>query len=121
MTKTILCVDDSVAILYTVSTLLKGAGYMVVEAKDGLEGLEKARQRTADVVITDQNMPRMDGLTLVRNLRALPEYQKTPILMLTSESDAAIKQQCRESGASGWMSKPLNPDKLLEVVKRMSP
>ena len=86
MAKTILAVDDSASIRQMVSFTLKSAGYDVVEAVDGMDGLEKAKSRSINLVLTDQNMPRMDGLTLIKSLRATPQYKATPILMLTTES-----------------------------------
>lgn len=118
MTKTVLSIDDSGSIRQMVAFTLKGAGYEVIEASDGQEGLEKARSKTVDMVLTDQNMPRMDGLTLIRNLRAMPDYQSIPILMLTTESSDIMKQQGREAGASGWLLKPFDPAKLLAVMQR---
>ncbi len=118
MAKSILTVDDSGSIRQMVSFTLKGAGYEVVEAVDGQEGLDKARQRSVDLVLTDQNMPRMDGLTLIKTLRSLPSYRTTPILMLTTESGDAMKMQGRAAGATGWLVKPFDPQKLLEVVKK---
>ena len=102
-----------------VSFTLKGAGYEVIEAADGQEGLEKAKMKTVDMVLTDQNMPRMDGLTLIKNLRAMPNYKNVPILMLTTESGDAMKQQGKAVGATGWLVKPFDPAKLLEVMKKV--
>ena len=119
MTKTILSVDDSGAIRKMLVVTLKGAGYEVIEAADGQEALEKAKVTTVDLVLTDQNMPRMDGLTLIRNLRAMPAYRSVPILMLTTESGDAMKMQGKAAGATGWMVKPLGPQKLLEVMKKV--
>ncbi len=118
MAKSILTVDDSGSIRQMVSFTLKGAGYEVIEAADGQEGLDKARQKSVDLVLTDQNMPRMDGLTLIKTLRTLPSYRTTPILMLTTESGDAMKMQGRAAGATGWLVKPFDPQKLLEVVKK---
>ena len=106
MAKTILAVDDSASIRQMVSFTLKSAGYDVVEAVDGM-------------VLTDQNMPRMDGLTLIKNLRATPQYKATPILMLTTESSDAMKAQGRAAGATGWLVKPFDPQKLIEVVRKV--
>ena len=115
MAKTILAVDDSASIRQLVSFTLKGAGYEVVEAIDGMDGLEKAN----NLVLTDQNMPRMDGMTLVKSLRALPQYKTTPILILTTESSDAMKAQGRAAGATGWLVKPFDPQKLLELIKKV--
>ncbi|HEY3433934.1 MAG TPA: response regulator [Rhodocyclaceae bacterium] len=119
MAKTILAVDDSASLRQMVSFTLKSSGYEVIEAVDGQDGLDKAKARTVNLILTDQNMPRMDGLTLIRNLRALPQYKTTPILMLTTESSDAMKQQGRAAGATGWLVKPFDPQKLIEVVKKV--
>jgi two-component system chemotaxis response regulator CheY len=119
MAKTVLSVDDSSSIRQMVSFTLKGAGYEVIEASDGQEGLEKAKMKTVDMVLTDQNMPRMDGLTMIKNLRAMPNYKTVPILMLTTESGDAMKQQGKAAGATGWLVKPFDPAKLLEVTKKV--
>ena len=119
MAKTVLSVDDSSSIRQMVAFTLKGAGYEVIEAADGQEGLEKAKMKTVDMVLTDQNMPRMDGLTLIKNLRAMPNYKSVPILMLTTESGDAMKQQGKAAGATGWLVKPFDPAKLLEVTKKV--
>ncbi|QDX81385.1 response regulator [Denitratisoma sp. DHT3] len=117
MAKTILAVDDSESLRQMVSFTLGTSGYEVVQAVDGVDGLDKAQATAFDLVLTDQNMPRMDGLVLIKSLRALPQYRRTPILMLTTESSDAMKQQGRSSGATGWLVKPFAPQKLLEVVK----
>jgi len=119
MAKTVLSVDDSSSIRQMVAFTLKGAGYEVIEASDGQEGLEKAKMKTVDMVLTDQNMPRMDGLTMIKNLRAMPSYKSVPILMLTTESGDAMKQQGKAAGATGWLVKPFDPAKLLEVTKKV--
>jgi two-component system chemotaxis response regulator CheY len=98
---------------------LKSAGYDVVEAVDGQDGLDKAKSRSINLVLTDQNMPRMDGLTLIKSLRGLPQYASTPILMLTTESSDAMKSQGRAAGATGWLVKPFDPQKLIEVVRKV--
>lgn len=119
MSKTILAVDDSASIRQMVSFTLKSSGYDVVEAVDGVDGLEKAKAKAVNLVLSDQNMPRMDGLTLIKALRALPQYKTVPILMLTTESSDAMKQQGRAAGATGWLVKPFDPQKLVEVVKKV--
>ncbi len=116
--KTILTVDDSPSIRQMLAYVLSSNGYTVIEAADGELGLEAARQTPADLVITDHNMPKMDGIALIKALRALPGYQKVPIMMLTTESSPALKQLGREAGASGWMVKPFDPDKLLLMVTK---
>ena len=115
----VLTVDDSASIRQMVAFTLKSAGYEVVEAVDGMDGLDKAKSRACNLVLTDQNMPRMDGLTLIKNLRATPQYASTPILMLTTESSDALKAQGRAAGATGWLVKPFDPQKLIEVVRKV--
>jgi two-component system chemotaxis response regulator CheY len=121
MAKTILAVDDSTSIRQMVAFTLKSAGYTVIEAADGVEGLAKANANAnaINLVLTDQNMPNMDGLTLIKTLRGLPQFVATPILMLTTESSDAMKTQGKAAGATGWLVKPFNPHKLLEVVKKV--
>jgi two-component system, chemotaxis family, chemotaxis protein CheY len=119
MAKTVLSVDDSNSIRQMVSCTLKSAGYEVIEASDGQEALDKAKARTVDLVLTDQNMPRMDGITLIKTLRAMPAYKSVPILMLTTESGDAMKAQGKSAGATGWIVKPFDPNKLLEVVRKV--
>lgn len=117
--RTILAVDDSPSIRQMVVFTLKGAGYEVFEASDGQDGLEKARARRADLVLTDQNMPRMDGITLIQSLRKLSEYSVTPILVLTTESSEEMKAKGRAAGATGWLIKPFDPKRLIEVVRKI--
>lgn len=119
MAKTVLAVDDSASIRQMVSFTLKSAGYEVVEAVDGQDGLDKAKAKSVNLILTDQNMPRMDGLTLIKNLRGMPQYASTPILMLTTESSDAMKSQGRAAGATGWLVKPFDPQKLIEVVRKV--
>ena len=119
MAKTVLTVDDSASIRQMVAFTLKGAGYDVVEAADGQEGLDKAKGKAVNLVLTDQNMPKMDGLTLIKSLRNLPQYMGVPILMLTTESGDTMKAQGKAAGATGWLVKPFDPAKLLEVVKKV--
>lgn len=121
MAKIILAVDDSTSIRQMVAFTLKSAGYMVIEAADGQEGLDKANANGSDIslVLTDQNMPRMDGITLIKSLRGMPQFVTTPILILTTESSDAMKSQGKAAGATGWLVKPFDPHKLLEVVKKV--
>lgn len=119
MKKTILAVDDSGSLRQMVLFSLSSAGFHVVEAVDGQDGLEKAKSQVFDLVMTDQNMPRMDGLTLIKNLRQLEGYAKVPILMLTTESSDAMKAQGKAAGANGWLVKPFDPKKLIEVAKKV--
>jgi two-component system, chemotaxis family, chemotaxis protein CheY len=115
----ILTVDDSASIRQMVAFTLKGAGYNVIEAADGVEGLDKAREKTVNLVLTDQNMPRLDGIGLVKALRGMPVYNSTPILILTTESSDTMKAKGREAGATGWLVKPFDPVRLIEVVKKV--
>lgn len=119
MAKTILAVDDSTSIRQMVTFTLKGAGYDVLEAADGQDGLTKAKTKAVDLILTDQNMPKMDGLTLIKSLRGMPQYKSTPILMLTTESSDTMKSQGKAAGATGWLVKPFDPQKLLDVVKKV--
>jgi two-component system chemotaxis response regulator CheY len=102
-----------------VSFTLKSAGYEVIEAVDGVDALNKAKANTINLVLTDHNMPRMDGLTLVRSLRLLPGYRTAPILILTTESGAEMKSQGKAAGATGWLVKPFDPQRLIDVVRKV--
>jgi len=119
MPKSILAVDDSRSILQMVSFTLKGAGYTVVEASNGQEGLAQAQKQKFDLILTDLNMPVMDGLTMVQKLRASPTYKFTPMLMLTTEAGADFKARGKAAGLTGWLVKPFEPQKLLGVVKKV--
>lgn len=115
----ILAVDDSASMRQMVRYTLESAGYTVVQAADGVEALELAQTRGADLVLTDVNMPRMDGLTLVRELRALDTYKFTPMLVLTTESGQDIKKRGKEAGATGWIVKPFHPEQLLATIAKV--
>jgi len=115
----VLVVDDSNSIRDMVSFTLKSAGFQTVEAKDGREGLSKAQSGKFDLVISDVNMPNMDGIELCGELRKLPNFKFTPILMLTTESSTDMKMRGKAAGATGWLVKPFNPDKLLATIKRV--
>lgn len=119
MAASILAVDDSASMRQMVSFTLKGAGYDVVEAADGVQALNIAKTRSVNLVITDVNMPNMDGISLIRELRALPSYKFTPLLMLTTESSPEKKQEGKAAGATGWIVKPFNPEQLLNTVKKV--
>jgi two-component system chemotaxis response regulator CheY len=119
MAKTILAVDDSGSLRQMVAFSLKAAGYDVVQAVDGQDGLNKAKEKTVDLVLTDQNMPIMDGLTLIKNLRELGSYHKVPILMLTTECSDEMKAKGKAAGANGWLVKPFDPKRLIEVVQKV--
>jgi len=116
---TILAVDDSPSMRQMVVMTLKAAGYEVVEASDGDAALQLAKNKVFNLVLTDVNMPKMDGITLTRELRSLPNYKFTPILTLTTESAADKKQEGKAAGATGWIVKPFNPDQLVSTVKRV--
>ncbi|WP_119157471.1 response regulator [Caldimonas tepidiphila] len=115
----ILAVDDSASMRQMVSFTLKSAGYDVVEAVDGLDAFEKADGRHFDLVLTDQNMPRLDGIGLTRKLRERAQFKTTPILILTTESSDQMKQAGRAAGATGWLVKPFDPNKLIEVIRKV--
>jgi two-component system, chemotaxis family, chemotaxis protein CheY len=119
MIKKILTVDDSASMRQMVLVILQGAGYEVVQACDGVEALELARQSTADLVLNDVHMPRMDGITLVRELRTLMNYKFVPMLILTTESSQEKKTDGKRAGATGWIVKPFNPPQLLATVARV--
>ncbi len=115
----ILAVDDSASMRQMVAFALKSAGHDVVEAVDGEDALSQAKNKRVNLVITDVNMPKMDGIALIRELRALPAYKFTPILMLTTESAPEKKQQGKEAGATGWLVKPFNPDQLIATINKV--
>ena len=119
MAATILAVDDSASMRQMVSFTLKHAGYEVIEASDGVDALEYARGNSVSLVLTDVNMPRMDGITLVRELRLLEAYKFTPMLVLTTEAGPEKKMQGKLAGATGWLVKPFNPDKLLATIAKV--
>lgn len=119
MDKQVLIVDDSASVRQMVEATLKTAGYGVTAAKDGLEALNLCKSKRYDFILTDQNMPNMDGLTFIKSTRALPAHLRTPIVVLTTEASDAMKAQGRAAGATGWMVKPFDPAKLLEVARRV--
>ena len=119
MARMVLTVDDSTSMRQMVKATLLSAGYDVVEAADGQEALEYARENPVDLVITDVNMPRMDGITLVSELRSLPTYRLTPVLLLTTESSMDKKMEGKKAGATGWIVKPFNPAQLLATLSRV--
>jgi len=119
MAKSVLAVDDSQSILQMVSFTLKGAGYQVEQAMDGQAGLDMAGKKKFDLVITDLNMPKLDGISLVQKLRSQPNYKFVPILMLTTEASNEFKAKGKSAGATGWLVKPFDPDKLLATVNKV--
>ena len=115
----ILAVDDSASMRKMVSFTLVGAGFNVVEAVDGVDAFEKAQKQKFDLVLTDKNMPRLDGIGLTRKLREHPSFKSTPILILTTESSDQMKQAGRAAGATGWLVKPFDPTRLIEVINKV--
>jgi two-component system chemotaxis response regulator CheY len=119
MTASILTVDDSASIRQTIKIALSSEGFAVTEAANGAEGLEKAGAGGFNLIITDLNMPVMDGLTMIRELRKQPAQAGVPIVFLTTDSDDGIKQQAKAAGATGWLTKPFDPDQLVRIVKKV--
>lgn len=119
MSKKILIVDDSKTMRDMVSYTLKGAGFDVTEAADGVLAMQEVGDKQFDVVVTDLNMPNLDGFGLIEQLRANARYKYTPILMLTTESDTQKKERGKAAGATGWIVKPFNPEKLVQVVSKV--
>ena len=117
--QSILAVDDSASMRKMVAFTLTGAGFRVVEAVDGQDAYEKAQAQHFDLVLTDQNMPRLDGLGLTKKLRDHPKFKSTPILILTTESSDQMKQAGRAAGATGWLVKPFDPGRLIEVIQKV--
>ncbi len=115
----ILAVDDSASMRQMVAFTLKGAGHEVTEACDGQEALDIAKGQKFDLVLSDVNMPNMDGISLARELRSLPDFKFTPILMLTTEAGMDKKSEGKAAGATGWIVKPFNPEQLLATVKKV--
>jgi two-component system, chemotaxis family, chemotaxis protein CheY len=119
MGKKIMTVDDSASVRQMVSFTLQKAGYDVIEAEDGKDALEKIDGKGVQMVITDLNMPNVDGVELIKALRAKSLYKFIPIVFLTTESQASKKQEGKEAGATGWIVKPFKPEQLLAVVKKV--
>lgn len=119
MAKTVLVVDDSVSMRQMVSFTMKEAGYDVIEGGNGQEAITRVQGTPVNLVITDLNMPVMDGMTLIRQLRSKAEFKYTPILMLTTESQQERRLEGKAAGATGWIVKPFNPDQLLQVVQKV--
>jgi two-component system chemotaxis response regulator CheY len=119
MSKMIMTVDDSASLRQMVSFTLRNAGFEVVEAVDGVDALKKAEASPVRLVVTDLHMPNMNGIELIRKLRALPAYKFVPIVMLTTESQSERKQEGKAAGATGWIIKPFQPDQLLAVIMKV--
>ncbi|WP_006786450.1 response regulator [Thiorhodospira sibirica] len=120
MAKTIMIVDDSASIRQVVSIALKGAGYEVLEASDGKQALALCEQQKVHLVVCDVNMPVMDGITFVKELKARPMSKFTPVIMLTTEAGDAKKQAGQQAGAKAWIVKPFQPAQLLDAVAKLS-
>ena len=116
--KTVMTVDDSASVRQMVAFTLKNAGYAVIEAVDGKDALGKLKGQV-DMILTDLNMPNMDGITLIKSVRAQAAYKFIPIVMLTTESQAGRKQEGKDAGATGWIVKPFKPEQLLAVVQKV--
>lgn len=121
MSKTALVVDDSPSLRQMVVFTLKQAGFSVLEGGNGREGIDQLRGQRVELIITDLNMPVMDGFEFVKHVRTLPSYKFTPILILTTESQAAKRQEGKAAGATGWLVKPFNPEQVLQVVSKVCP
>ncbi len=119
MAKTIMTVDDSASVRQMVSFTLKEAGYDVIEACDGKDALSKINNAQLNLIVTDLNMPNMDGIELIKNVRANPAHRFVPIIMLSTESQDAKKQEGKAAGATGWIVKPFKPEQLLAVIKKV--
>lgn len=119
MSKTIMIVDDSASLRQVVNITLKGAGYQVVEACDGVDALAKLQQQRVHLIICDVNMPNMDGISFVREIKQSAQYKFTPVIMLTTESEEGKKQQGQAAGAKAWMVKPFHPANMLLAVQKL--
>lgn len=119
MTAHILTVDDSASVRLTTKIALTGAGYQVTEAVDGLDGLNKAKSSHYDLIVTDLNMPNMNGLAMIEALRKLPTHTGIPIIFLTTESDADMKNRAKAAGATGWITKPFDPEQLVKIARKV--
>ena len=120
MQKTILTIDDSATIRELLLAALSGMGFRVVQAADGMAALETLKREKADIIITDVNMPRLDGLAFIETLRKDQANRATPVLVLTTETDQALKDRARKAGATGWIVKPFDPAKLADAIRRVT-
>ena len=119
MSASILTVDDSASIRLTTRVALSNAGYQITEAVDGMDGIAKLNDGQFDLIVTDLNMPNMDGLTMIRELRKMPAHMGVPVIFLTTESDNDMKQQAKAAGATGWLTKPFDPESLVKIVRKV--
>ena len=117
---TILTVDDSPSIRTMIKVTLGPAGHTIVEASDGEEGLSKAKSHKIDLVITDLNMPRMNGMAMIKALRGVPSLAGVPIIFLTTESNEGVKQEAKAAGATGWLTKPFKAEQLVTIVNKLA-
>lgn len=120
MKKTVLTVDDSRTIRNMLLVTLQNAGFETIQAEDGVEGLEKLEGSRPDVIVTDINMPRLDGFGFIEGVRSNDRFRAVPILVLTTESDAEKKNRARQAGATGWIVKPFDPTKLIDAIERVT-
>jgi two-component system chemotaxis response regulator CheY len=119
MTKTVLVVDDSASVRNVTAPALAAAGYRVLEAEDGLQALDRVRSNPVHLVVCDLNMPKLDGMGFLRQMRKIPAHRFTPLVFMTTESRTERKDEGRASGATAWITKPCPPSKLVDVVKRL--
>ncbi|GBF48982.1 response regulator receiver domain-containing protein [Leptospira ryugenii] len=119
MSKKILIIDDSAVFRKIISVHLKNANFELVEAGDGLEGLSKLEEHQIDLIVSDMNMPNMDGISFIKKTKENPKYKFTPIIMLTTESQPEKKQQGMDAGARAWLTKPFSPEELLETISKL--
>jgi two-component system, chemotaxis family, chemotaxis protein CheY len=119
MGKTILTVDDSASVRQVISFTLLEAGYNVIEAIDGVDALKKINGASLNLIVTDLNMPNLDGIGLIKKIRSTTQHKFVPIIMLTTESQFEKKMEGKEAGATGWIVKPFNPEQLLAVIKKV--
>jgi two-component system chemotaxis response regulator CheY len=119
MAKKIMIVDDSASMRQVVGIAIKGAGYDLIEAADGKEALSKLNGEKVHLIVSDINMPNMDGITFVKEVKQLPNYKFTPIIMLTTEVDEVKKQAAKDAGAKAWVNKPFQPTTLLAAIAKL--
>ncbi len=119
MSKTIMVVDDSTNVRQMVAFTIKNCGYEVIEAKDGQDALTKINGKTIDMIVTDLNMPNLDGIGLIKGVRAEPSHRFIPIIMLTTESQESKKVEGKQAGATGWIVKPFKPEQLVGVIRKV--
>lgn len=119
MSKTVMIVDDSASVRRVVGIALKGAGYAVIEGSDGKDALSKLTGQKVHLIISDVNMPNMDGISFLKAVKQLPAYRFTPVIMLTTESEESKKREGQAAGAKAWVVKPFQPEQLIGAVQRL--